>query len=393
MWIPREVEKTIIEISRERPSLILTGCRQAGKTSLLRHIFPDYHYVSLDIPIEAEQAENAGEEFLRRHPPPVIIDEVQYAPKLLRYIKHRIDSNRDLNGQFLLTGSQKFELMQGVTESLAGRCSIVTCHSLCAKEFELLIKKRLEGERLWDWIWSGGFPELHAKRLNTEHFYSNYLATYLERDLRKIVNVRNLRDFDRFIRLSAVRTGQLISYNSMASDIGINTVTLKHWISVLETSQIIYILEPYYENLGKRIVKTPKLYFLDTGLACFLAGIRHSRDLVSSQMQGPLFETHVVGQIIKKFNNHGRTANIYFYRDHQGHEVDIVLPQGQSLNLIECKSSESTRPESRGFNEVEKLIGTKRVRSRSIITPKRGPIHVGNVTLDDSVDLECIEVS
>lgn len=391
MWISREIETTLLKINQERPALILTGARQTGKTSLLQKVFPQYNYVTLDIPLEAAQAEESGEQFLQNHPCPLIIDEVQYAPKLLRYIKAKIDSQRNLNGQFLLTGSQKFELMEKITESLAGRVAILLCYSLSCLEYEKSSGKKIEGNTLWEWIWKGGYPELHAKDLSPQRFFSDYLVTYLERDVRQIVQVKNLRDFDRFLRLCAVRTGQLLSLSSLASDIGVSPLTIKSWLNVLESSNIIYLLEPYYQNLGKRLVKTPKLYFLDTGLASFLAGFKTEKDLQESPLKGAFFETHVLGQILRFYQNRGETPSLYFYRDHFGHEVDFLIPIGNRFKLIECKSQDFPSPEVGGFKEIEKTIGTDRILIQTLITPARGSRKISaNFFINDSVNLENI---
>ncbi|MBI4585080.1 MAG: ATP-binding protein [Planctomycetes bacterium] len=382
------------EISRQRPALVLTGCRQAGKTSLLQQVFPGHGYISLDLPSIAEEAEEAGGQFLRKHLPPLIIDEIQHAPKLLRYLKRTIDENRDKTGLYCLTGSQKFPLMEGISESLAGRVAVIECQSLSAKELECWRQSSIEGELLLDLIFKGGYPELHAKGLEPERFFSDYLATYLERDVRQVIQVRSLRDFDRFMRLAAIRSGHLLSANSFASDLGLSPNTVKSWLSVLQASNIIYLLEPYYRNLGKRLVKTPKLYFLDTGLACFLAGIRSQGDLERSALLGALFETHVLGQMVRWHSNRGRRPLLCFYRDHEGHEIDFVIPIGEKLKLFECKWSESPPDVPKGFEEITALVGEKNILSRSVITPTRGyrGLTSRDLILDDSIELKSLEI-
>jgi uncharacterized protein len=328
--------------------------------------------VSLDLPSVAEEAEESGERFLARHPPPTIIDEVQYAPGLFRYLKHAIDLRRDEPGQFLLTGSQRFSLMQGVTESLAGRVAIVELHSLSLAELERWSGEAADGDRFWAWLFSGGYPELHARGLDPTRFHADYVTTYLERDVRQLVNVRSLRDFDRFLRLCAIRTGQLVSLSSLAADVGISPNTVKSWLAVLEASGVIHLLEPYYRNLGKRLVKTPKLYFLDTGLACFLAGFRTPADLRGSALAGALFETQVLGQILRWYANRGEPPSLYFYRDHHGNEVDFVVPVGERLRLVEAKLAEDPDPLPRGFAELERALPAGGVLGRTIVTPRRG---------------------
>jgi predicted AAA+ superfamily ATPase len=388
MWIPRELEATLKQTAGTRPAVVLTGCRQAGKTSLLVNAFGDHHYVSLDVPRVAEEAEHSGEDFLRRHPPPLIVDEVQYAPALLRHIKADIEQHREAAGRFLITGSQDFSLMEGVTESLAGRSAVLTLHSLSAREYEAWSGRTLDRVALVEWMLKGGYPELHSRGLDAERFFSDYLATYLERDVRTILGVRSLRDFDRFMRLCAARTGQLVSYTALATDLGVSPNTMKSWLSVLEASKIVVLLEPYFENLGKRIVKTPKLYFLDTGLCSFLLGARTPDDLLRSPMLGALFETHVLGQILRHFANQGRRREIYFYRDHHGHEVDFLIPTAGRFELIECKWAESPGPTQRGFAELETLVDRDRIISQTIVTPDRGSRRASEtVMIADSVSL------
>jgi predicted AAA+ superfamily ATPase len=389
MWIPRELDAALAEAAATRPAVVLTGCRQAGKTSLLVKAFADHTYVSLDVPMIAEEAEQSGGDFLNRHAPPIIIDEVQYAPGLLRHVKADIDLHRDETGRYLITGSQDFPLMHGVTESLAGRTSLLTLHSLSAREYEAWSGTTLDREGLVGWMLRGGYPELHSRGLDAERFFGDYLATYLERDVRSILDVRSLRDFDRFMRLCAARTGQLVSYSSLATDLGVSPNTVKSWLSVLNASNIVFLLEPYFENLGKRIVKTPKLYFLDTGLCTYLLGARSGDDLLRSPMLGAIFETHVLGQIVRHFANQGRRREIYFYRDHHGREVDFLIPSAGRFTLIECKWAESPGSTQRGFSEFETLVGADRIISQTIVTPERGSRRASDrITVADSVALD-----
>jgi hypothetical protein len=313
---------------------------------------------------------------------------MQYAPSLLRHIKADIDTHRDEAGRFLISGSQGFPLMEGVTESLAGRSSVLTLNSLSAKEYESWSGQTLDRDALVEWMLLGGYPELHSRGLDAERFYGDYLATYLERDVRSILGVRSLRDFDRFMRLCAARTGQLVSYSSLATDLGVSPNTVKSWLSVLNASNIVFLLEPYFENLGKRIVKTPKLYFLDTGLCSYLLGARTSEDLVRSPMLGAIFETHVLGQIVRNFANQGRRREIYFYRDHHGREVDFLIPSAGRFALIECKWAESPGSKQRGFSEIESLVGGDRIISQTIVTPDPGSRRLSDrVAVADSVGL------
>ncbi len=390
MWIRREIGKVLEDLAGKRPVVLITGARQTGKTSLATHTFPKVPLVSLDLPRLAEEAEMSGEQFLHRLGSPLIIDEVQYAPSLFRFLKHAVDSEPKQKGKYILTGSQKFQLMQGVRESLAGRISILELHSLSLKELEESEGKVAEGDQLLAWMHQGGYPELHAEKLDPERFFSDYTATYLERDVRQVLQVRDLRDFDRFLRLTALRTSQTLSLHSLASDTGVSPNTVKSWLAVLEASGVIYLLQPYYENLGKRLVKTPKLYFLDTGLACFLAGIRTFKDLRQSTMLGPMFETLVLGQIIRWFANRGSQPSLYFYRDHTGMEIDFVVPSGRRLKLYECKWAESPGVIS-AFDKIKDLIGRRRIASCGIISPVRNTRRTKDgVLIENPVDLDSL---
>lgn len=366
MWFPREISAHLEPLVATRPVVILTGARQTGKTSLLERALPSFGYVSLDLPRDAEQAEQAGEEFLARHPPPAIIDEVQYAPRLLRHLKRAVDRNRDRAGLYVLTGSQKLSLMQGVTESLAGRASILELHSLSLAEIERGGSPVSDRERLLDLVFRGGYPEVHAKSIDPRRFHADYVATYLERDVRQALNVRSLRDFDRFLRLCAVRTGQLLNMSSLAGDAGVTPATIRSWLSVLEASNVVHLLPPFHRNLGKRLVKTPKLYFLDTGLACHLAGFDSISALASSSLLGAFFETYVFGQIVRAFTNRARPPRIYFFRDHHGTEVDFVVPVGERAHLLECKWQRGAS--SSGLHTVAEALGPAKVLSTTLVT-------------------------
>ena len=340
---------------------------------MLQMALPSYGYVSLDLPHVAQQAEESGLEFMQRHPEPLIIDEVQYAPKLFRYLKEAIDQDRDRNGRYILTGSQVFPLFEGASESLAGRLAILNLHTLSLHELLQGAEAPVDRRKILEWMFTGGYPEIHANRLEPERFYSDYVATYLERDVRQVLEVRNLRDFNRFLRIVAARTGQMLQLNSLASDLGVAVNTVKSWLSVLETSGIIRFLEPFYRNLGKRMVKTPKLYFLDTGLVCFLTGLKTPEALLDSAMLGPMFETLCFGQLVRSYAHRGYQADLYFYRDHTGKEVDFVIPVGEKLELFEAKWAEQLPAELPGFKEMDKLIGAENVVSRTVITPDPGP--------------------
>lgn len=354
MWIERDISSLINKLNTERPALLLTGARQTGKSSLLNHIFPDYNYVSLDVPLEAKQASESGQFFLSSHGSPLVIDEIQYAPELFRQIKIQIDQHRQLTGQYIMMGSQKFSLMKGVSESLAGRVSVLNLHSLSTSELAKHFKTELSAAQILQWLVRGGYPEVYEHNLDHNRFFGDYIATYIERDVRQLLNIRNVREFDQFMRLLAIRSGQIFSMSRIATEVGVSTHTIRSWISVLEASNIIYLLKPYYQNFGKRIIKSPKLYFLDTGLLCYLANIQSADVLGNSPLLGAFFETYAFGQLLRSLHNQGKADEIYYFRDKDGREVDFMIPEGNLLNIYECKWQDESGnvPKS-----VKKMIG------------------------------------
>jgi hypothetical protein len=317
------------------PAVLVTGARQAGKTSMLRHLYPHASYLSLDLPANAEAATTAPDQLLSQYPEPVIIDEIQYAPSLLRHLKYRIDQNRT-PGRFLLTGSQVFPLMQGVSESLAGRSSVLNLHTLSRSE---LVDAGYPADET-SHIFLGGYPELHVGAA-ADLWFPAYVATYLERDVRNILRVVDLQDFNRFIRACALRTSQVINYSDLARDTGIAPNTARKWMGLLQTSAVISLVEPYFGNRTKRLIKSPKLFFLDTGLAAFLCGFRSKEDLFASSLAGAFWETHVFGQITKHAAARGGSSVLYFWRTANGPEVDLVMEQAAGKVIaIECKFNE-----------------------------------------------------
>ena len=364
MWIGRDVEPRLLRSSRTRPVIVLTGARQTGKTSLFRRLFPEYEFVSLDLPTEAEQAEREPQGFLRRHPAPVIIDEVQYAPGLFRYLKIAVDAHRSRNGQFLLTGSQKFTLMKSVSESLAGRADIVELETLSFAE----IRGALPNTSVEDAIVRGGFPELHADA-DIDHvaFYNSYLATYLERDVRSLANVGSLRDFERFLRACALRSANLLNKADLARDVGISPSTANHWLSILEASGQIVLLEPWFSNRTKSIVKSPKLYLADSGLLCALLNIRSVEALLESPAAGAIWETFVFAQLRSRERLAGRLGSLFFWRD-RTREVDFVVDMGGKLELFEAKWHEvPTTGDAVNLDFVRNVVGKSRIVGSAIV--------------------------
>ena len=341
MAIPRFFGERLTAAVKYYPALVLTGPRQAGKTTLLRETFKTHHYVTLDLPSAALQAENDPESFFRQNPPPVLIDEVQYAPGLFRHVKRLIDLDRDNCGQFILTGSQSFLLMKEVADSLAGRCVWFELENLSLEE----IRKGTQemGEKI-NWLHllnRGQFPELWKKPgMPSADFHRTYLATYLERDVRQILNVTSLRDFERFIRLLAARSGNLLNKTELAKDVGISARTIGDWIAVLEASGQIVLLEPWFRNVSRRIVKTPKVYFRDSGLLCYLLGL-DEQTLERSPFLGAIWEGFVFAEFRKLAGPLEQSGHFWFYRDQSGREVDLIYEKGGELNLMEVKWTEN----------------------------------------------------
>lgn len=365
MWIERIISKQIIDAASQFPAITVTGARQVGKTSLLLKIYPSYSFVTLDLPSAAELAERQPEEFIKRYPPPVVIDEVQYAPKIFRHLKLLIDRQRDLYGQFILTGSQKFGLMKGIADSLAGRCAIFELETLSFGEIQKA-RKTLD----LDAMLRGGFPELQSRpELVRDIFYQSYVATYLERDVRSLLKVGGLRDFERFLKACAIRSGQVLNKSELARDVGISPTTANEWLSVLEASNQIVLLEPWFRNKTKSLIKSPKLYFADVGLMCYLTGINSVDELMRSPLLGAIWETFVFSEIRKIQSFEVGKWDAWFWRDLRGLEVDFLLHSGGRYRLIEAKFTES--PEKRDAERMEavmSILGAKNVDGLFIVS-------------------------
>ena len=358
------IEARLQRSVKTRPLVVLTGARQTGKTSTFRRLFPNYAFVSLDLPTEAEQAEKEPGRFLQRHPPPVLIDEVQYAPGLFRHLKVAVDANRDRNGQFLLTGSQKFNLMKNVSESLAGRADIVELETLSLAE----IREALPQTGIEAAIVRGGFPELYANaEIDSAAFYNSYLATYLERDVRALTNVGSLRDFERFLRACALRSANMLNRADLARDVGIAPSTANQWLSILEASGQAVLLEPWFSNRTKSIVKSPKLYLADTGLLCALLNIRSVEALRNSPAAGAVWETFVFAQLRDRERRSGRSGSLFYWRD-RTREVDFVTDAGGRLDLFEAKWTElPDAGDTVNLDFMRHAAGKSRVASGAVV--------------------------
>lgn len=350
--IKRTLSGKLSALARQFPVVSITGPRQSGKTTLSRMVFKNHDYVSLEDPDEREFALADPKGFLRRFNGGVILDEIQRSAELLSYIQGIVDSD-GTPGRFILTGSRQFNLMEKVSQTLAGRTAVVNLLPFSLDELlgvspsdpwkmDRLPKRRKKPPfNLEKILFQGFYPRIHDKGLDPQDWLSAYYRTYVERDVRDVANIGNLETFQRFVRLCAGRTGQLVNLSSLAADCGISHPTARSWLSILQTSFIVYLLPPHHANFSKRIIKSPKLYFLDTGLLCYLLRIREPEDIPAHAMKGAIFETLVLSELYKAFAHRGEVPPLYFWRDQTGHEVDVVLDTGKKLVPVEIKSGET----------------------------------------------------
>jgi len=345
--IKREITKKLQLLSEKFPVVTITGPRQSGKTTIARHVFSNYDYVSLENPDVRMQAEEDPIGFLQNHPNKCIIDEIQQVPELLSYIQTIVD-NEKIKGRFILTGSQNLLLSEKVSQSLAGRTAILKLLPLNC--FELRNQPGFDNITYEEYIYKGSYPATYKDNINPEDFYPAYLETYVQRDVRKIQNIRNLRTFTTFIKLCAGRCGQVLDFSSLANDAGISVNTAKEWVSVLEASYIVFLLAPFYNNFSKRLIKTPKLYFYDTGLASYLLGIENKQQLATHYLKGSLFENLIILELLKQRYNHGKQSNLYYWRDNKKNEIDCII-DGDVPMAIEIKSGKTFTKE---FLKMEK---------------------------------------
>ena len=332
--IKRDIEKELIYLSTQYPIVTVTGPRQAGKTTLSKMVFADYNYCNLELPDIRQLAINDPRALFSSFAPPVIIDEVQRVPELLSYIQVMADESNQA-GQFILTGSQNINLLEAITQSLAGRTALLTLYPLSIKElFQSGIRLRRD-----ELIFNGFLPRIYKDNLEPHKAYRNYYQTYIERDLRQISNINKLDQYEKFLHLLAGRVGQLVNLNALAGVVGVSSTTLGDWLSILEASFIIFRLKPYYENFGKRIVKSPKLYFTDVGLVAYLLGINEVDQIARDPLLGNLFENMVVLEALKARTNIGVEPNLYFYHDVNQREIDLLYKKRNELIPIEIKAA------------------------------------------------------
>jgi predicted AAA+ superfamily ATPase len=334
--IKREISELILRLSRQYPVVTITGPRQSGKTTLCKLLFPKKPYISLENIEERNFAINDPKGFLAKYPNGAILDEIQKAPDLLSYIQTIVD-DKNREGIYILTGSHQFEMMKNVSQSLAGRTAIVKLLPLSYQE----AYSSISNNNIEEVLFTGFYPRIVDKKLSPTEAMSFYVSTYIERDLRELINIKDLSVFENFLKICAGRSGQIINYSSIGNDCGISYNTIKNWLSILETSFIIKIHKPFFKNINKRLVKSPKLYFLDTGLLCYLLGITDPKQIETHPLKGAIFESFIVSDILKIKFNKGKQDNLYYYRDNHGIEIDILMDQGTSVDSIEIKSSKT----------------------------------------------------
>ena len=349
MYIPRDIVESLNRLRSKYPILAVTGPRQSGKTTLLRHLFPDYQYVTLENPDIRERALSDPNGFLNTYSQRVIFDEVQQVPQLFSYLQGKVDNHKQM-GQYVLSGSQNFQLLQSITQSLAGR---VALFKLMPFSFHELEEGNLLNIHWHEAAFKGFYPALYDRNIDPTDFYRNYVETYLERDVRQLVNVRDLRQFRLFLKYCAGHVGQMLNLQKIANEVGISQPTAQSWLSVLETSYIVFTMPPYYRNFNKRLVKAPKLYFYDTGVVCYLLEMTRPNDLVNYYQRGAIFENLLIAELNKHQFHTYQKNDFYFWRDSNDIEVDILFEETANLKIAEIKSSETIN--SSFFNNMQKF--------------------------------------
>lgn len=353
--IPRILSTKIVELSHKFPIVTLTGPRQSGKSTLLKHMFPHFSYVSLDDLDMREFAASDPRGFINSYPSHTIIDEAHLVPKLFSYLQTHID-NKGEDGMYMLAGSQNLQLLQSVSQSLAGRTAILRLLPLSRMELHNvgLLDKNINAQ-----IFKGFYPRLYDKEIEPIDYYPSYIQTYVERDVRTVLNVTDLNKFVKFIKLCAGRVGQILNMSSLANESGISASTAEGWLSVLEASYICYRLEPNFNNFNKRIIKSPKLYFYDTGLVCSLLGLTNEKQVESFYLRGALFENLVINQFLKDGFNIGHVPDLTYWRDSQGNEIDLIVAEALQMKAYEIKSGATFNTEFfKGLDKWGKLSGT-----------------------------------
>lgn len=356
-YIYRSISKSILDAIQYYSVITITGPRQVGKTTLCKNLFPDYTYINLEHPAQRTIIEQDIEAFFANSNTHLIIDEVHHLPQMLSYIQVLVDENPDR--KFILTGSSNFALLHQITQSLAGRTALFTLLPFAQSELSGI--KDLSTDQL---LYQGFYPAIYTKNTPANMLYRDYYNTYVERDIHQLLKVKNLQAFQTFIRLCAGRVGSECNFSSLSNDVGVSVPTITEWVSILQASYIVWKLPPYFANINKRLVKTPKLYFYDTGLLCYLLGIENVQQLKTHPLRGSIFENMVLNEVLKSRFNQGKDNNLCFYRENKGSEVDLVSPQSNKLSIMEIKSAKTfTKDFMRGIKHLEEILGEDIVRS------------------------------
>lgn len=355
MLINRDIEKIVLTVATQYPVVTITGPRQAGKTTLVRKLFPDKKYINLENPDQREFAQSDPRAFLSNLMDGAVLDEIQRTPELLSYLLDIVDT-RQKNGQFILTGSNQFTLLQNITQSLAGRTVLLKLLPFSMHEIGDLTKDLSTD----DFIFNGFYPAIYQEKRNPTIAYRSYYETYIERDLRQLLQIKDLALFQRFVRLCAGRIGQLLNASHLSNEVGVSVPTIKSWLSIMQASFVVLVLPPYYENINKRLTKSSKLYFYDVGLATYLLGIESPQQVSRDPLRGALFENLAIMELVKTRHNCGLDPNLYFYRDHHQNEVDVVFKSGNALIPIEIKSAQTFHADFlKGLQYFTKVLPAK----------------------------------
>lgn len=352
-YIKRQISDAILEANKYYSVITITGPRQVGKTTLCKNLFPEYEYINLERAAQRNVIEQDIEAFFSANKKNMIIDEVHHLPELLSYIQVIADENP--KRKFVLTGSSNFKLLHSISQSLAGRTSLFTLLPFSLEEVTSYVTEDTNKV-----LFSGLYPDIFAKKTPPSLLYRNYYNTYIERDVHQLLNIKNMMLFQTFIRLCAGRVGCECNFSSLANEVGVSSPTINEWISILQSSYILWKLPPYYANINKRLVKTPKLYFYDTGLLCYLLGIEKEEQLLSYPLRGNIFENFVVTEFLKARFNRGMDSNLFYYRENKGNEVDLLSVNGDNMNICEIKSAQTfNNTFNKGLKHLEELFGDK----------------------------------
>lgn len=382
-FIHRGLGEEVIRVSQHFPVVTITGPRQSGKTTLCKNLFPIYNYVNFEDILAVEAIKLDPKSFLKQHLQGLIIDEVQQFPEIFSYIQIIVDENPDAH--FVLTGSSNFSLMQHITQSLAGRTAVLTLLPLSLAEL-----KNLGATSTNSLLFNGGYPAVWGKSVPIQDVSSNYYNTYIERDVRNLLNIRDLSKFQVFIRLCAGRSGAEFNASALSNEVGVSVNTIQEWLSTLEASYIVFRMTPFYRNIGKRLIKTPKIYFFDTGLLCFLLGIENESHLATHPLRGAIFENLIVLEFLKKRFNNGKPSNIYFYRDQSQREIDLIQEFGDNYKAYEIKSATAFHSTFfTNLNYLKNILGNKLISSQVIYdgeveinSPENGLINFRNISAE-----------